>query len=147
VVKVSKSTIASLILAVLLAVIIAAIVYSAISVGGYMTVRDLIGVGSQRIVTVKGVIVGYTIDVDSNTLKVKLSDENLEGVYVTALFGYEDFVLKHRRVPGDWLIGSSIIVKGLYTPTGSSKGEIGFIKVTEILVPCHESYSAPPAKS
>jgi len=130
----NPKTLASLALAGVLGAVILIVSYSAITLGGFMDVGDLASIRDTRMVTVKGFIVGYSVDGDNLNIVV----EGERGGKVLAVVSYEKFVSKHKRV-----IGQSIAIRGVFQP---QSGEyLGVIKVLEILVPCHESYKAPPA--
>jgi hypothetical protein len=133
-----SKTLASLALACVLGVVILVVSYSAITLGGFMDVSDLINIRDARMVTVKGFIIGYSIDGDNLNIVV----EGEKGGRVLAVVSYEKFITKHKRVPGEWIIGQSIAIRGVYQP---QDGEyLGVIRVLEILVPCHESYKVTP---
>jgi hypothetical protein len=135
----NPKTLASLALAGVLGAVILIVGYSAVTLGGFMDVGDLAGIRDTRMVTVKGFIVGYSVDGDNLNIVV----EGERGGKILAVVSYEKFVSKHKRVPGEWIIGQSITVRGVFQPQGGEY--LGVVKVLEILVPCHESYKAPPA--
>jgi len=119
--------------------------YLAVKGSGYMDVSDLASLDREARVTVEGVIADYTIKQDTNTVVFLLEGKD-GSTRVVAYFSLERFIGIHGRAPGDWMLGQSIVVRGVFHP-GGVQGAIGYIDVSEMLKGCHSSYEAPQASS